>query len=111
MPQDGITENAKTPVTPEEIARKLLVHNLKNLAAKIKAGQTLTPAELSTLRATANRTIGREESYAKNWVELADALGVELLAGRRFLRRTGYVLPIHLQKRSRSATASSKRTV
>lgn len=77
MSEDAISENTRAPVSPEEIARKLLVHNLRNLAAKIKSGLTLTPAELATLRATANKPAGGEEGYAKNWVELAAALGVD----------------------------------
>lgn len=70
-------ENEPAPVLPPDMARKVLRRNLANLVEKVQRGKPLTNAEHAMMEALAE---GRDPQTAKPWarnqVELANALGV-----------------------------------
>lgn len=66
---------APSPITAE-IADRLLRADLANIVRKVKSGRTLSTVERKTLEAAGKGDTPTAPTFAKNYVELAEILGV-----------------------------------
>jgi hypothetical protein len=75
-------------VLPPEVARKLLHKDLANLVKRVHEGKKLTRAERTMLQNLAGASAGNEgPTHARNFVELAEILGVSRQALGHWRRR------------------------
>jgi transposase-like protein len=75
-------------VLPPEVARKLLHKDLANLVKRVHEGKKLTRAERTMLQNLAGASAGNEgPTHARNFVELAEILGVSRQALGQWRRR------------------------
>lgn len=70
------SEESNEPRIGADVAEKLLKADLANIARKLKAGKTLTDTEKRRLE-EATKTEPETPRFAKNYVQLAEILGVD----------------------------------
>lgn len=75
-------------VLPPDVARKLLHKDLANLVKRVHEGKKLTRAERTMLQNLAGASAGHDgPTHARNYVELAEILGVSRQALGQWRRR------------------------
>jgi hypothetical protein len=83
-PEDDNTKEAV------QVAQKVLKKNLLNIIKKVGEGKTLSAGELTQMQALADGTESKGAiTYAKNQVELSDAIGVDRKTIQRWLKVKG----------------------
>lgn len=85
--------NGNVQVIGSELAQRMLKRHLQNLAAKLKAGEVLKPNELNLIRDMAEVDEEKSPRWAKNKVELANALGVNRKSIDRWWQEQGHPEP------------------
>jgi len=84
---DADNDNTKEAV---QVAQKVLKKNLLNIIKKVGEGKTLSAGELTQMQALADGTEGAGAiTFAKNQVELANAVGVDRKTIQRWLKIKG----------------------
>lgn len=80
--------NESPEVRERSVAKQILQLNLRNLAEKVRAGKTLSTAEVQMLNSRVGES-GPQEGTAESKVALADAIGVTRQTIHRWLRMPG----------------------
>src|SRR5262245_57263642 len=80
--------NGKTLLSPQK-EENMLRANERNLAVKVKAGKTLSVAELNLLQTIESGVRPEGLTYARNQQDLAVALGINRKTITRYARRPG----------------------